>query len=53
MTASMPVGGRGNGSPIFSNILRLGTLFWVKFQKNEYFLGYEESVDISWWVITK
>ena len=27
--------------------------FGFKFQKNEYFLGYEESVDIFWWVITK
>ena len=43
------------GTLIFSYIPRLGSFFWFKilnltifggFQKNEYFLGYEDFVDI-------
>ena len=42
---------------IFSYIRRLGSFFWVQnfefhyfwgFQKNEYFVGYEDFVDIFW-----
>ena len=53
----MPQGG-GGGTLIFSYIRRLGSFFlWVKFlnfnifggfQKNEYFLGCENFVDIFW-----
>ena len=48
-------GGGGGGTLIFSYIRRLGPFFGVKFlnfnifwgfQKNEYFLGYENFVDI-------
>ena len=51
----------GGGSLIFSYTRRLGSFlgvqnfesqyFWV-FQKNKYFLGYDDFVDI-FWVITK
>ena len=50
-------GGGGGGTLIFSYIRRLGPFFWVKFwnfniflgfQKNEYFFGYENFVDIFW-----
>ena len=49
------VGGGGGGTLIFSYIRRLGSFFWFKilkfnifggFQKNKYFLGYEDFVDI-------
>ena len=45
----------GGGTLIFSYIRRLGPFFWVQnfefryflgFQKNKYFLGYENFVDI-------
>ena len=47
--------GKGGGTLIFSYIHRLGPFFWVQnfefryfwgFQKNKYFLGYENFVDI-------
>ena len=48
----------GGGTLIFSHIRRLGLFFWGfkilnfnflgDFQKNEYFLGYENFVDIFW-----
>ena len=46
-------GGGGAGSLIFSHLHTLQTIlhfniFWV-FQKNEYFLGYEDFVDILGW----
>ena len=50
-------GGGGGGTLIFSYIHRLGSLFGFKiwnfnifggFQKNKYFLGYEDFVDIFW-----
>ena len=50
-------GGGGGGTLIVSYIRRLGTFFWVQnlefqyfrgFQKNKYFLGYEDFVDIFW-----
>ena len=49
--------GGGGGTLTFTYIRRLGSLFWVQilnfnifwgFQKNKYFLGYEEFVDIFW-----
>ena len=49
--------GGGGGTLIFSYIRRLGSFFGVKilnsnifggFQKNKYFLGYEDFVDIFW-----
>ena len=48
-------GGGGGGTLIFSHLRRLGPFFGVQnfafqffwgFQKNEYFLGYEDFVDI-------
>ena len=57
-----PGGGGGEGTLIFSHIRRLGLFFWVQnsefqyflgFQKNEYFLGYEDFVDIFLEVIKK
>ena len=49
-------GGGGGGTLILSYIRRLGSFFWVQnfeflyfwffFQKNEYFWGYEDFVDI-------
>ena len=48
-------GGGGGGTLIFLYTRRLGSFFWVQnfefqyfwgFQKNEYFLGYEDLVDI-------
>ena len=49
-------GGGGGGTLIFSYIRRLGPFFWVQnfefqyffggFQKNKYFFGYENFVDI-------
>ena len=53
--------GGGGGTLILSYIRRLGSFFWVQFlnfnilggfQKNKYFFGYEDFVDI-FWVITK
>ena len=50
-------GGGGGGTLIFSHIRRLGLSFWVKilnfniywgFQKNEFFFGHEDFVDIFW-----
>ena len=50
-------GGGGGGTLIFSHIRRLGPFLGVQnsefqyflgFQKNEYFLGYEDYVDIFW-----
>ena len=47
----------GGGTLIFSHIRRLGPFFGFKilnfnifwgFQKNEYFLGYEDFLDIFW-----
>ena len=52
-----PQGGGGGGTLIFSYIRRLGPFFGFKilnfdiflgFQKNKYFLGYENFVDIFW-----
>ena len=52
---AVPGVGGGGGTLIFSHIRRLGLLFGFKtlnfnifggFQKNEYFLGYEDFVDI-------
>ena len=49
--------GGGGGTLIFSHIRRLGPFLGFKilnfniffgFQKNEYFLGYEDFVDIFW-----
>ena len=49
---------RGGGTLIFSYIRRLGLFFGFKilnlnffggFQKNDYFLGYEDFVDICFW----
>ena len=54
--------GGGGGTLIFSYIRRLGSFFWFKilnfniflnFQKNKYFLGYEDFVDIFVGVFTK
>ena len=51
----MCVWGGGGGTLIFSNIRRLGSFFLFKilnfnifggFQKNKYFFGYEDFVDI-------
>ena len=48
---------QGRDTLIFSCIRRLGSFFWFKilnfkifvgFQKNEYFLGYEDFVDSFW-----
>ena len=50
-------GGGGGGTLIFSYIRRLRSFFGVQnfefqyfwgFQKNKYFLGYEDFVDIFW-----
>ena len=47
-------GGGGGGNLIFSYIRRFGPFFWVQnfefwgFQKNTYFLGYENFLDIFW-----
>ena len=50
-------GGGGGGTLIFSDIRRLGSFFLFKilkfnifggFQKNDYFLGYEDFTDIFW-----
>ena len=52
---NVPGGGGGGGTLIFLYTRRLGSFFWVQnfefqyfwgFQKNEYFLGYEDLVDI-------
>ena len=54
--------GGGGGTLIFSCIRRLGPFFWgqifefqyfLGFQKNEYFFGYENFVDIFLGVIPK
>ena len=59
-TPAKPKG--GGGTLIFSYIRRLGPFFGFNilnfdifggFQKNKYFLGYENFVDIFWGVITK
>ena len=53
----MQWGGGGRYSDIFPYICRLGSFFWFKslnfnifvfFQSNEYYLGYEDFVDIFW-----
>ena len=59
----IPVGGGGGGgTQIFSCIRSLGLFFgaqkfefryFLGFQKNKYFLGYDDFVDIFFWVITK
>ena len=52
-----PQSSPGGCTLIFSYIRRLGSFFWFKilnfnifggFQKNEYFLGYEDFLDIFW-----
>ena len=63
-SAACGLRGGGGGTLIFSHIHRLELFFGVQnsefqyfggFQKNEYFLGYEDFVDIFFWggVITK
>ena len=56
VTILQPQRGRGSAL-IYSYIRRLESFFWVQniefqyiwgFQKNEYFLGYEDFVNIFW-----